>query len=129
MISLRELSVFVVNALQATRLFHALIVVDEKSFSDEQFVVRVRMSIINGWNLQVHLYHNRGHYDYAYHVFENKLTIMRWDNKEDCPGLDNFPHHFHAPDGSIVASILSGDPVQDVAAILANLEKIIPAAP
>jgi Family of unknown function (DUF6516) len=124
MTSLPETLALVVNTLQANRLFGDVSVVQEKVFSDEQFALKVRARMVNGWNLQVYLYHNRGHHDYAYQVFGD-AAIMCWDNKEDCPGLDNFPHHHHADDGTIVASALSGEPSKDLPKLLNVLENLV----
>jgi len=124
MTSLPETLALVVNTLQANRLFGDVTVVEEKIFSDEQFALKVRAQMVNGWNLQVYLYHNRGHHDYAYQVFGD-AAIMRWDNKEDCPGLDNFPHHHHGSDGTIAASTLSGEPVTDLPKLFNVLESLV----
>ena len=120
---------FVVSTLQASPLCVSVTVIQEKVFSNEQFVLKVRAQLTNEWSLQIYLYHNHGHYDYAYQVF-GVGALMRWDNKEDCPGLDNYPHHFHPVNGAPVTSPLTGEPVADLPAVLENLKKIIaPAVP
>jgi hypothetical protein len=119
--ALVELSSFVVSTLQASRLFNGVAIAQERVFSDEQFALKIRAQLKQGGQLQVYLYYNRGHYDYAYQVFD-ATAIMRWDNKEDCPGLANFPHHYHPQDGgSPVASTLVGNPMSDLPIVLASL--------
>lgn len=115
----------VVSTLQSSPLCLSVAVIQEKVFSGEQFVLKVRAQLVNEQSLQVYLYHNRGHYDYAYQVFGIR-PLMRWDNKEDCPGLANFPHHFHPGDAAPVASSLTGEPVADLQIVLTNLEKNLP---
>lgn len=124
-----ELSSFVMSALQANHLFNDVRIVQERPFSDERFALKIRAQLAQGGQLQVYLYYNRGHYDYAYQVF-NAIAIMRWDNKEDCPGLANFPHHYHPQDGgSPVASTLVGNPMSDLPIVLASLENFSVFAP
>jgi hypothetical protein len=123
--TLVELSSFVVSVLQANRLFNDVRIVQERVFSDEQFALKIRAQLTQGWQLQIYLYYNRGHYDYAYQVF-HVTSIMRWDNKEDCPGLANFPHHYHPQNGGLpVPSTLVGDPISDLPIILASLENLV----
>jgi hypothetical protein len=53
--------------------------------------------------------------------------LTRWDNKEDCPGLENYPHHCHLPDATIVASSLRGDPVVDLPIVVREIQESTPA--
>ncbi len=41
------------------------------------------------------------------------------------PSLANFPHHFHAEDGIIQASMLTGDPEQDITQITGTVNAIL----
>ena len=124
-----ELSSFVVSALQANHLFNDVRIVQERVFSNEQFALKIRAQLAESWQLQIYLYYNRGHYDYAYQVFY-VTSIMRWDNKEDCPGLANFPHHYHPQDGGPpVSSTLVGNPLTDLPIVIASLEDLVVSVP
>lgn len=107
----------ITTRLQESPLCQAVSVVETQQFSAEQFLCKVRADLEQGLKLQGSAYYNHGHCDYSYQLFRN-VPIMRWDNKEDCPGLPNFPHHHHTPDGSIVSSPLSGEPEQDLPVVL-----------
>jgi len=93
-------------------------------FSEEQFLVKVRAQVRDKLFFQVRIYFNRGHYDYSYQLFGER-PLTRWDNKEDCPGLDNFPHHRHLPDATIVVSPLRGDPLADLPVVAQELSDFI----
>jgi len=96
---------------------------DVREFSDEQFSIKVRARL-EDLSFQVYLYFNRGHYDYSYQLFGDR-PLTRWDNKEDCPGLENFPHHRHLPDATIVTSSLRGDPTTDLQIVVQEIAKIL----
>jgi hypothetical protein len=98
---------------------------ETRSFSPEQFLFKVRASLAVGGTLQVRVYFNGGHVDYAYQVFAD-VPLVRWDNKEDYPGIPTFPHHFHDSEGKVVESDLTGDPAVDIRAVLDRLANCLP---
>ena len=93
-------------------------------FPNSNFVIKIRAKLIKKCILQVRIYHNKGHYDYSYQLY-NGGTIARWDNKEDFPELSTFPHHFHSKEGIVKESNLQGDPLKDFPLILHEIEKIV----
>ena len=99
-------------------------VLEITSFPNRNFVVKIRARLQKKCNFQIRLYYNDGHYDYSYQLF-NRGTIARWDNKEDFPNLSTFPHHFHTENGTVLESLLSGDPLQDFPVVLREIERII----
>ena len=71
------------------------------------------------------LYYNETLGKYAYTLIQQNKRIVGWDNAPHHPGLTNFPHHFHAEDGAIQASLLTGDPEQDIIHIINALNAIL----
>lgn len=126
MISLPTLLSLITTLLQESPLCQAVSVVETQQFSAEQFFCKVRADLEQRLELQVRIYYNRGHCDYSYQLFRD-VPIMRWDNKEDCPGLANFPHHHHTLDGKIVSSPLSGEPEQDLPVVLQAITAFVEA--
>ena len=61
---------------------------------------------------------------YSYQFYEQQ-ALVRWDNEPHYPGLENYPHHFHHPDGKVERSNLSGKPAKDLAIIFVTLSKLI----
>lgn len=41
-------------------------VVETDAFSEDQFVIKVRVQLAAPWQLQIRFYYNQGHLDYAY---------------------------------------------------------------
>src|SRR5512136_1678376 len=116
--TLQSLLDLVITTLRVDLRCESVTDIETRTFSDEQFLVKVRAQIQAELALQVRIYHNRGHYDYSY-------QLTRWDNKEDCPGLENYPHHRHLPDASIGASSLRGDPSVDLPVVAQELLEFI----
>ena len=116
--SLADLLNFVVSTLQASPLCHAVSILETLQFSDEQFALKVRAELANGNTLQVRLYYNRAHIDYAYQIFRKETPMIRWDNKEHFPSIATQPHHFHMSADAIESSPLDGDPQHDLPIIL-----------
>ena len=61
---------------------------------------------------------------YSYQFYEQQ-ALARWDNEPHYPDLENYPHHFHHPDGKVEQSNLSGKPAKDLAIIFVSLAKLI----
>lgn len=121
---LADFLAFVVGILQSSPSCRDVQVTETQVFSDRQFFLKVRAKLRDDSVLQVRLYINQSHIDYAYQVVLNETPIMRWDNKEHFPSISSFPHHFHQPDASVVASSLTGEPRHDLALILELLAEL-----
>ena len=119
--SLASLLSRVVTVMQAHPACVDLSCTGTRSFSPDQFYFKIRASLTAGGTLQVRIYCNEGHIDYAYQVFTD-LPVVRWDNKEDYPDIRTFPHHFHDEDGNVAESDLTGDPNVDIHAVLDRIE-------
>jgi len=110
----------VVTALQGWPLSHAVRVLETHQFSDRQFALKVRAELAAGGTLQVRLYRNGEHTDYAYQLIRGDESI-RWDNKEHFPSIASHPHHVHSASGRVEASPLIGDPSHDLPFVLEYL--------
>lgn len=108
----------VITILQGSPLCKAVHVLETQQFSVQRFALKVRAELTRGGVLQVRLYYNDRHIDYAYQVFSADQPLLRWDNTEHFPGIATYPHHFHAPTGLVGDSILNGDPVHDLPLVL-----------
>jgi len=104
-------------ALQSHPLCEKVTVVETKEFSSEQFFFKVKASFKGPGQLQVRIYHNQGHVDYAYQLFAD-VPLLRWDNKEEFRHLKTYPHHHHDEKGQVLPSPLTGDPIQDIEIVL-----------
>ncbi len=124
MSTLSSLLAYVITLLQSTEYVKRIISVYTDSFSENQFVLKVRAQLDKGFTFQVHIYYNRGHCDYSYQLFK-EVPILRWDNKEHFPGLETFPHHFHSAEGDVKASPLRGEPKEDLPIVLSEIKSFI----
>jgi len=97
-------------------------ILETQQFSERQFALKVRATLTPGGTLQVRLYRNGAHTDYAYHVIDAEHS-MRWDNKEHFPTLRSHPPHFHAANGQVETSPLTGNPDHDLPLVLNDLEQ------
>lgn len=86
----------VITTLQSSPLCSTVRVLEPQQFSEQRFALKVRADLVRGGVLQVRLYNNDRHVDYAYQVFQADQPVLRWDNKEHFPGIATHPHHFHA---------------------------------
>jgi len=103
--------------LQADPLCRRVTVIETKEFSSEQFLFKLRADLPKAYKLQVRIYHNQGHIDYAYQLFST-VPVLRWDNKEEFHHLESYPHHHHDEHGDVELSPLTGDPSQDLGVVL-----------
>ncbi len=115
--TLADLSSFVVTTLQAWPLCRTARVMETMQFSSRHFTLKIRAELAAGGMLQVRLYCNGEHTDYAYHLVRGDQSI-RWDNKEHFPSISSYPHHFHGASGQVEASPLNGDPAHDLPLVL-----------
>jgi hypothetical protein len=111
----------VITTLQGSPLCSTVRVLETQQFSEQRFALKVRADLVRGGVLQVRLYYNDRHIDYAYQVFRADQPLLRWDNKEHFPGIATHPHHFHASTGLVGDSSLNGDPVYDLPLVLEYL--------
>jgi hypothetical protein len=103
--------------LQADPLCRRVRVIETKEFSPEQFLFKLRADLPKAYKLQVRIYCNQGHIDYAYQLFTT-VPVLRWDNKEEFHHLESYPHHHHDEHGNVDLSPLTGDPSRDLALVL-----------
>ena len=108
----------VITTLQGSPLCSTVRVLETQQFSEQRFALKVRADLVRGGVLQVRLYYNDRHIDYAYQLFQADQPVLRWDNKEHFPGIATHPHHFHASTGLVGDSTLNGDPVHDLPLVL-----------
>lgn len=108
----------IVSTLQTSALCRNVHIVETIPFLDTQFAIKLRAELGSNNFLQVRVYVNSEHVDYAYQLFRDETPILRWDNKEHFPEIASYPHHFHAPDGHVEFSTLNGDVTHDLAIVL-----------
>jgi hypothetical protein len=120
-----ELLNFVTTTLQLwphTRHVHIL---TTAQFSSTQYAIKVRADLTNDDILQVRIYYNEGHIDYAYQVIRAGAPLIRWDNKEHFALLATYPHHFHSLSGQVLESLLTGLSNDDLPLVLHEIEKLL----
>lgn len=110
--------------LEGSAIVQEISLAETREFSSAQYFVKLRATLPGDYQLQVRIYVSGAHVDYAYQLFSQE-PIIRWDNKEEYPALATFPHHFHAADGHVVESDLTGDPFADLSVVLAVLEHFL----
>ncbi|MBI1925755.1 hypothetical protein HYR99_16080 [Candidatus Poribacteria bacterium] len=110
--------------LQAHPLCKKVSAVETKEFSPDQFFFKVRADLKGKHKLQVRIYFNHGHLDYAYQLFTD-VPLLRWDNKEEFRHLATYPHHHHDDRGHVRPSPLIGDPVRDIEVVLQKVSEFL----
>lgn len=111
--------------LQAHPICLDVKIVETREFSPDQFLFKVRSGLLpQGYDIQLRIYYNHGHIDYAYQLFSD-APLLRWDNKEEFRHLETYPHHYHDNKGSVTASPLVGDPQKDIQQVLQEVERFI----
>jgi len=110
--------------LQAHSLCKRVANVETKEFSADQFLFKIRVELEGSDHLQVRIYYNRGHIDYAYQLFAD-APLLRWDNKEEFDYLSTYPHHHHDEHGKVHLSPLVGNPVNDMQTVLQAVSDFI----
>lgn len=124
MISLASLLSILVTILQAFPLCKKVSVIQTKEFSTDQYLLKIRADLTGEFKLQVRIYYNQGHVDYAYQLFTN-IPLLRWDNKEEFNHLDTYPHHFHDELGNVHPSPLIGDTIKDIELVLSEVANFL----
>ena len=123
MISLASLLGALMAILQAHPVCEKVMVMETKEFSPEQFFFKIRAKLVKG-NMQVRIYYNRGHIDYAYQLFTD-VPLLRWDNKEEFRHLATYPHHHHDELGNVNSSPLVGAPIRDIEIVLQKISAFL----
>jgi len=122
--SLASLLGALITALQSHPLCEQATLVETKTFSRDQFFLKVRANLPAGNKVQVRIYFNQGHIDYAYQLFTD-VPLLRWDNKEEFRHLETYPHHHHDDQGNVKPSPLIGDPVSDIEVVLREVSAFL----
>ena len=117
---------FVVTTLQLWLRTRHVRVLTTEQVSSTQFAFKVRAELTNADILQVRMYYNEGHVDYAYQIIRAGTPLIRWDNKEHFDSLLTYPHHFHRMDGQVVESYLTGLLAKDLPEVLQQIEALFP---
>ena len=115
----------VVAVLQSHLLCERVAIAETKEFSADQFFFKVRVELRLGYQFQARIYYNYGHVDYAYQLFKEGIPVLRWDNKEEFRSLKTYPHHHHEDRGKVLPSPLMGNPQEDIAPVLGEIEKYL----
>ena len=123
MTSLPSLLGNVLAILQSHPACKKIIGIETREFSPDQFYFKIRAALSGTLKLQVRLYYNRGHIDYAYQIFAD-FPLCRWDNKEEFRSLPSYPHHFHDHQGFVKASPLTGAPITDIQIVLHEISRL-----
>ncbi len=124
MTSLPSLLGGLVTALEVYPICRKVRILETKEFSFDQFFFKIRAELARDHTLQVRVYYNRGHIDYAYQFLAD-VPLMRWDNKEEFRHLATYPHHHHDVIGDVKPSALTGDPTKDIAIVLKEISAYI----
>jgi hypothetical protein len=111
--------------LQSHSLCERTAILETREFSPDQYYFKVRTDLPREYRLQVRVYFNQGHVDYAYQLFKEGTPILRWDNKEEFRTLKTYPHHYHDDQGNIQPSPLKGEPQADIALVLRAIEEYL----
>jgi hypothetical protein len=86
-------------------------------------VTKWRLELVGGYILD--LYFNETLGKYGYTLVQAGTRVLGWDNAPHHPGLANFPHHVHRPDGRIEPSTLTGDPDHDLEQVRLEIEAFL----
>ena len=124
MTSLPSLLGGLITALQVHPICRKVRVIETKQFSSDQFFFKIRAEMTGGYRLQIRVYYNHRHIDYAYQFFTD-VPLMRWDNKEEFRHLATYPHHHHDVIGDVKPSALTGDPTKDITIVLKEISVYI----
>ena len=103
--------------LQASPKVMSFHVIDSDAIDEDNFLLKIRCELTSGRTFQSRLRAIAGHIRYSYQEFTDK-PLRRWDNAPHFPHLPSFPHHYHDSQGSIRASMLTGEPTMDLQQVL-----------
>ena len=94
--------------------------IDNDPLDEGNFLFKIRCELISGYTFQIRLRAVADQIRYSYQEFADR-PIRRWGNAPHFPQLPSFPHHYHDPQGNVVASALTGDPTTDLPQVLGML--------
>jgi hypothetical protein len=101
-------------------------ITDLKTYGRNSFRVKIRATVSPTLTFQIWLNRNPHHTRYAYQLFGQGGTVLRWDNAPHYPHLGtSFPHHLHNEQGQAAPSLLQGDPLQDVPVVLSEIQRYL----
>jgi hypothetical protein len=106
--------------LRASAKVITIDVLDNDPIDADNFLFKLRCQLTTGTKLQIRLRAVAGHLHYSYQEFD-VAEIQRWDNAPHFPHLKTHPHHYHDPQGNVLDSPLSGDPLADLPIVLSKL--------
>lgn len=91
----------------------------------ERGIYKVRCRLIpSKFKLEIRFVKTQVQILYSYQLFSN-VPIIRWDNSPHYPKIKTYPHHFHANDGTITESDLTGNVAPDIKKVLSQITKVI----
>ena len=91
--------------------------------SVEDLLTKIRVELEQGYLLD--LFYNDTLGKYAYALILHNHRIVGWDNAPHHQHLATAPHHFHAEDGTVQPSTLTGDPEKDIFQIIPVINAIL----
>lgn len=86
-------------------------------------VTKWRLELSGGYILDVYLNETLGKYSYT--LVQAGKRVLGWDNAPHHPGMVNFPHRVHRPNGAVEPSPLTGDPDQDLELVRLEIEAFL----
>jgi hypothetical protein len=89
----------------------------------EDLLTKTRVELEQGYLLD--LFYNDTLGKYAYALILQNRRVVGWDNAPHHGHLPTAPHHFHAADGTVQPSTLTGDPEQDIFQIIPIINAIL----
>ncbi len=93
-------------------------IVELMIYGENAFRFKIRATVDPTITFQVWVNCNPRHTRYAYQLFRYGNTLLRWDNAPHHPGIAGFPHHLHDAQDQIYPTALSGNPEEDLPAVL-----------
>ncbi len=83
--------------LNNSKIVKEVLFVDFDGVGD-YYRLKMRVELKNSWILQIWEHKTPEIRRYAYHIFNNSSTIIRWDNAPHHTDIKTFPHHKHVGD-------------------------------
>jgi Family of unknown function (DUF6516) len=108
---------------QLTEAFERFLTLCPHVVSSHDLVTKIRLELGRGYVFDLYFREATGQYSYTLLRYDQRL--LGWDNASHHPGLDNHPHHFHRPDGSVESAPLTGDPVKDMDRVAQTINTFI----
>ena len=99
-------------------------IVDYDETPSVKVVVKIRYRLTKGYQFQIWLHSEPDFLDYTYQLFTDH-PILRWDNAPHYRDIPTSPHHHHDESGRVRVSTLSGNTIEDLKFVLAEVKKWI----